>query len=76
MHKATVLSAHQDYTPWSEDHFQQQFNDVLCQFDRFHQCVILHACENDWLTCVPTAQKDHFDLTLQEFRDTIAVHYK
>jgi len=58
--------------------FQQQFIDVLYQFDRFHQRVILCAPENHlsgWLTCVPTAQ-DHFDLTPQEFRDALAVHYK
>jgi len=77
-HEATVLSARQDFASQSNNRFEQHFKDLLCQFDNFHQRVILRARANHlsgWLTSMPTAQ-DHFDLTSQEFRDALAVRYK
>ena len=74
----TVLSPCQDYTSLHNAQFKQQFDELLSQFDQLHQWVILRAHASHlsgWLTAVPTAQ-DHFDLTAQEFRDALAVHYK
>ena len=77
-HEATVLSAKQDYASLHDAQFQQLFDDLLHQFDYIHQWVILHAHFNslsDWLTVLPT-EKDHYDLTAQEFRDALAVRYR
>jgi len=52
----------------SNNRFEQQFKDFLCQFDNVSSCVLVSG----WLTSMPTAQ-DHFDLTSQEFRDALVV---
>ena len=74
-HEATVLSAKQDYASLHDAQFKQLFDDLLDQFDHIHQRVILRARFNSlsgWLTVLPI-EKDHFDLTAQEFRDALAV---
>ena len=76
-HEATVLSAKHDYASLGDAQFKQLFDDLLDQFDHIHQQVILRTHFNSlsgWLTVLP-AEKDHFDLTTQEFRDALAVGY-
>ena len=76
-HETTVLSAKHDYASLRDAQFKQLFDDLLDQFDHIHQRVILRARFNSpsgWLTVLPT-EKDHFDLTAQEFRDALAVRY-
>ena len=54
------------------------FSTLLPQFDGACSRSVEQAKLNDlfgWLTVLPTSQ-GHFDLTTQEFRDALALHYR
>ena len=48
------------------------FDTVIEQFDKYHQQAILRSKDTlfSWLSALPI-QKDHFDLTANEFRDAL-----
>ena len=49
---------------------------VIEQFDKYHQQAILRSKDtlSSWLSALPI-QKDHFDLTANEFRDALCLRY-
>ena len=77
-HETTVFSARSDYLKSCEQRYDQLYDNVLQQFDSFHQRSIQRARDNTmsvWLSVVPVEQ-NHFDLTAQEFCDALAVRYR
>jgi len=60
------------------DHFTTLFEQLITMFESLQQWAILR-CKNSnlfsWLSMVPL-EGHHFDLSPQEFRDALALHYK
>ena len=58
--------------------YSQLFDDLLLEFNAYHQRAILRAKDQNipaWLTSLPLA-RNQFDLSAQEFRDALALRYK
>ena len=58
--------------------FNEEFDQLLTLFDPMQQRAILRAKDGNissWLSVLPLA-RSQFDLSAQEFRDGLALHYK
>ena len=58
--------------------FNEEFDQLLTLFDPMQQQAILRAKDSNissWLSVLPLATSQ-FDLSAQEFRDGLALHYK
>ncbi len=54
------------------------FDDIISRTDHMQQRAVCRAKEekmSSWLNVIPVA-KHHFDLSAQEFRDSLAIRYK
>ena len=73
-----VFSARSSYRQKINQTSESLFQSILPEFDPHHQRAINRAKDNNlavWLSVLPIAA-NNFDLTAQEFRDALAVHYK
>ena len=60
------------------EYFSNKFDSLISKLDPLQQRAVLRAKEfnlSGWLSVLPLA-RDQFDLSPQEFRDTLALHYR
>ena len=77
-HTEMVFSARSSYHQKVNQTSESLFQSILPEFDPHRQRAINRAKDNNlavWLTVLPIAA-NNFDLTAQEFRDVLVVHYK
>ena len=61
-----------------DEDIQRMFDNIITEIDLIQQRAVLRAMEekiSSWLNVIPVA-KHNFDLTAQEFRDSLAIRYK
>ena len=61
-----------------DEDIQRMFDNIITEIDLIQQRAVLRAKEekiSSWLNFIPVA-KHNFDLTAQEFRDSLAIRYK
>ena len=77
VHDDMVFSAQKAYHQLMECSHIDLFSVVLSGFDSIHQRVLQRARDNSlgvWLSVTPV-ESNHFDLSAQEFCDTLAIRY-
>jgi len=78
LHEDLLLVARRRYQKQLDAKNRDLFTAVCSELDPSHQRALKCSLDNDlsiWLSVMPT-KRDCFDLTAQEFRDTLAVRYK
>ena len=61
-----------------DEDIQRMFDNIITEIDLIQQRAVLRAKEekiSSWLNVIPVA-KHNFDLTAQEFRDSLGIRYK
>ena len=77
-HIVTVSLAKDHYHASLNNYFHAKFDSLFVQLGSLQQRSVLWAKEfnlSGWLALLPLAS-DQFDLSPQEFKDTLALHYR
>ena len=77
-HVETVQSARRSDRQYKIDCFTVVFGQLIGMFDSLQQRAVLRAKDSNlssWLSVVPL-ESHHFNLSPQEFRDPLALHYR
>ena len=77
-HDNAIALARKDYQKLCDSLFDDLFDLISFRLDLLHLRVLQRVKINDlsyWLNVLPL-EKDNYDLTAQEFCDTLAVRYK
>ena len=71
-----VFAARKTYQQLLDRTHEDLFSMIAFSFDLTHQRIIQRAKDNDavWLSVTPV-ESNHFDLSAQEIRDTLAIKY-